>query len=116
MTTPQSLNQVMVCRDCGLDTAVSHANTRECVEALQHEWRRLAKLVYERANPPLISQPIFDPGIITALSPRLRNICEPPPAHPSPVRPLDRVGGNGGRPSSERAMHQDVDSPESAAP
>ena len=113
MTKPQSLNQVMVCRDCGLDTVVSHANTGECVEALQHEWRRLARLVYEKANPPLISQPIFDPGD-TGMSLRLRNICEPLPAHPSPVRHRERVDGNGGRQSSERAIH--VDSPETAAP
>src|SRR5580692_6362884 len=47
-----------VCRYCGLDSAVSHGSTRECIEALQREGNRLrAQLLRGRLGGTAVSQP-----------------------------------------------------------
>jgi hypothetical protein len=34
-------NLALVCSYCGLESSVSHANSRECIDALQSELKRL---------------------------------------------------------------------------
>jgi hypothetical protein len=38
-----SSNTSRICRFCGLDTTVPHANTRECIDALEREKNRLTQ-------------------------------------------------------------------------
>ena len=86
MTTRDSLNPRRFCQDCGLDAAVPHANSRECVEALQLEWNRLMKRLYAGSSDIPVSQTTSNPDNPNALSPRLGHLCE----HSAPGAPERR--------------------------
>lgn len=72
MTKSGLPNNRMVCRYCGLETAVftNHAATHECVEALQREVNRLREhLLRRRPSDTAVSQPTSDRDNAGAMSP-----------------------------------------------
>jgi hypothetical protein len=75
VTKPGSANNRMACRDCGLESAVSHASARECIEALQSEANRLREhLRHGRPRDTAVSQRSSDADDAGAMSPRLSPI------------------------------------------
>jgi hypothetical protein len=66
----QLQNTPMVCRYCGLESGVSHASARECVDALQLEGKRLRdQLPYVR--PAADSEPPSGRDDARFVSPRI---------------------------------------------
>jgi hypothetical protein len=85
VTKFESVKTRVVCRDCGLESDASHANSRECVEALQRECSRLREnLQHGQSHDTAISEGMSDRDNANAMSPRLAPICEPPFGVPQP--------------------------------
>ena len=72
MTQSGSSNDRLVCRYCGLDSAVSHASGSECVDALQGERNRLTEhMRHGRPAPTDPAQPMSDRNAVSAVAPRV---------------------------------------------
>jgi hypothetical protein len=75
VTKSGSPNNPLVCRYCGLETAVPHAGARDCIDALERERNRLREqLLQRRPGDTAVSGPTSIRDDARALSRRLHPV------------------------------------------